>query len=258
LLAAVGLALWRPPPERLGQLAMLAAFTLAGALLALFGQTYQTGADVHELFFAWAALGLPFVLAARWSGTWGAWVIVLNVAFALLCGWLPAQHVLLVLLVGWGFTPPLMFVAALAANLALWVVCEASAGTRLGHVAAPWLGRLLLAAGLGFGTWGAVLEIAGLHEARHGGSGSILLGAVALAAAAVGGYAIRRRRDVFPLAAVAASAIAVGTALLARAFERADAPLFFALTAWLVASSTGAGWLLMERVRCWRQGGTLA
>ena len=35
------------------------AFITTGALLALFGQTYQTGADVYELFLTWALLGLP-------------------------------------------------------------------------------------------------------------------------------------------------------------------------------------------------------
>ena len=36
-------------------------------LLALFGQTYQTGADVYELFLTWALLGLPLAVAAQWS-----------------------------------------------------------------------------------------------------------------------------------------------------------------------------------------------
>jgi uncharacterized membrane protein len=75
LLATVALSLWRPPRARIGRLAMLGAFLLTGALLALFGQTYQTGADVHELFFTWAVLGLPFVLVGQWSVAWGAWTL---------------------------------------------------------------------------------------------------------------------------------------------------------------------------------------
>jgi len=259
LIAAAGVALWRPPPARAGRLGLLAAFVLSGALLALFGQTYQTGADVHELFFAWAALGLPLVIAGRWAVTWGAWALVLNVAFALLCGWLPGGHVLWMLLVGWGLTAPLLFVLPLAVNLALWLACEAAARTRFRDVAAPWLGRFLLAAGIGFGTWGAVVEIApGRHPAGHDGGGWILLAALALAAAGVGAQALRRRRDVFPLAILAGSAIAIGTVLIARAIHGGDAFPFFLITAWLVGSSTGAGWLLMGRLRRWRADGTLA
>lgn len=259
LVAAVGAALWRPPPARAGRLGLLAAFILSGTLLALFGQTYQTGADVHELFFAWAALGLPLVLLGQWAVTWGAWALVLNVAFALLCGWLPGGHVLWALLAGFGFTAPLLFVAPLAVNLALWLGCEAARTTRWRDVAAPWLGRLLLASGFGFGTWGAVVEIASSrHGEMHGGRGWALLATLALAAAGVGAQALGRRRDVFPLAVIAGSAIAIGTVLIARVIGGGDAPVLFVMTAWLIGSSTGAGWLLMGWLRRWRKDGTLA
>jgi uncharacterized membrane protein len=36
-----------------------------GVLLALFGQTYQTGVDPWETFFNWALLMLPWTLPAR-------------------------------------------------------------------------------------------------------------------------------------------------------------------------------------------------
>lgn len=258
LVVAVGLALWRPPRERIGRLAMLGAFVLTGALLALFGQTYQTGADVHELFFAWAGLGLAFVVAGQWAVAWGAWALVLNVAFALVCGWLPQGHVLLTLLLGFGLGGPLLFVGPLAANLGLWAACEASAPTRLRHVVAPWLGRVPLTFAFAFGTWGAIVAIAGpLWDAsgRHDGGG-ILLAALALASAGVGAWALRRRRDVFPLAAIAASVIAVGTAGLVRGLDRArPAAVLFTLAAWVVASSTASAWLLMGRMRRWREDG---
>lgn len=59
----------------------LAAFALTGllcigGLLALIGQTYQTGADPWQLFALWAALALPWALAARHDAVWSAWVIV--------------------------------------------------------------------------------------------------------------------------------------------------------------------------------------
>ena len=57
----------KPPPRFVGRGAVFLAFIATGALLALFGQTYQTGADVYELFLTWALLGLPLVVAAQWS-----------------------------------------------------------------------------------------------------------------------------------------------------------------------------------------------
>lgn len=57
-----------------------------GALLALVGQTYQTGADTWELFALWAALLIPWCLAAASQVLWLLWVLVLNLAVALWLG----------------------------------------------------------------------------------------------------------------------------------------------------------------------------
>src|SRR5690554_4006519 len=87
--ASIGVALWRPPPHALGRYALLMAFIMTGALLALFGQTYQTGADVYELFLSWAMLGVVFAIVGRWSVLWAAWIVVLNTALWLFSGFNP-------------------------------------------------------------------------------------------------------------------------------------------------------------------------
>jgi uncharacterized membrane protein len=69
-LVCVGIALWRPSPGAIGQAALILATLLTGALLALFGQSYQTGADLYELFFTWALLALPFAVAGRSGAQW--------------------------------------------------------------------------------------------------------------------------------------------------------------------------------------------
>lgn len=68
-----------------GALLALAGILL-GALLALLGQTYQTGADTWELFAWWAVLLLPWALASASQAVWLLWVLVLNVAAALWLG----------------------------------------------------------------------------------------------------------------------------------------------------------------------------
>ncbi len=62
---------------------MLVSFLATGALLALVGQTYQTGADTWQLFAAWAVLGLPFAMAARSDAVWTPWVAVVVTAAGL-------------------------------------------------------------------------------------------------------------------------------------------------------------------------------
>lgn len=68
----------------LQQAAVFAASLLVGALLALIGQTYQSGADTYQLFALWALLITPWVLIARMPALWLLLLILLNVALALL------------------------------------------------------------------------------------------------------------------------------------------------------------------------------
>ncbi|PVY76255.1 putative membrane protein DUF2157 [Tamilnaduibacter salinus] len=71
----------RKPRVAAALLAM--ACLLVGALLALFGQTYQTGADPWQLFALWAAVIIPWVAVARNAGLWLFWVGLLNLSVGL-------------------------------------------------------------------------------------------------------------------------------------------------------------------------------
>lgn len=62
----------------LQQLLLLAASLITGALLALVGQVYQTGADSWQLFAAWSALILPWVLISRFAPLWLLWLGLIN------------------------------------------------------------------------------------------------------------------------------------------------------------------------------------
>ncbi|MEQ1513202.1 MAG: DUF2157 domain-containing protein [Lysobacteraceae bacterium] len=66
-----------------GQAALWLAMVLLGGLLALIGQTYQTGADTWELFTLWAALALPWAFAGRHAALWLLWIAVANIALGL-------------------------------------------------------------------------------------------------------------------------------------------------------------------------------
>lgn len=69
--------------SRIGQYALTGASIVVGALWALFGQTYQTGADTWELFAVWGVSILPWVIWGRFAPLWLLWVAVVNVAIAL-------------------------------------------------------------------------------------------------------------------------------------------------------------------------------
>lgn len=75
------LACWRLDLDgTAGKAVLLLLSLLAGALLALTGQIYQTGADTFELFAWWAVLILPWVLVGRFSPLWLVWLALLNLA----------------------------------------------------------------------------------------------------------------------------------------------------------------------------------
>ena len=67
----------------LGKVALLVATLLLGVLLALYGQTYQTGADTWQLFFYWAMLMLPWAIIGRFAAIWIVWGVLINLAIVL-------------------------------------------------------------------------------------------------------------------------------------------------------------------------------
>jgi uncharacterized membrane protein len=75
---------WRFSLDSLiGRTGLLAAAFLTGIILALFGQTYQTGADPYSLFLTWALLILPWVLIGRQVGLWILLQLLLNLTLVL-------------------------------------------------------------------------------------------------------------------------------------------------------------------------------
>ncbi|MGX9463306.1 DUF2157 domain-containing protein [Shewanella sp. A14] len=62
---------------------LLGASIMLGALLALVGQTYQTGADPWQLFAIWAVLILPFAYIAGFDLLWLLMVVLLNISLGL-------------------------------------------------------------------------------------------------------------------------------------------------------------------------------
>jgi len=78
------LAYWKFEEQSAASKASLFIATLSlGVLLALYGQTYQTGADPWQLFFNWALLIIPWVLIGRFPTLWIVWVTLLNISIIL-------------------------------------------------------------------------------------------------------------------------------------------------------------------------------
>src|SRR6185503_6558573 len=76
------------------------------------------------LFLGWALLGLPLAVLANWSVSSAAWLLLLNLALALFCGWHPTGGLLWAML-GWHrFEPATVIIGVALINAALWFLFE--------------------------------------------------------------------------------------------------------------------------------------
>lgn len=248
LVACTAAALWKPAPQLTGRCALLLAFIATGALLALYGQTYQTGADVHELFAGWALLGLAFVIAGRWSLLNASWVIVLNVALLLYYAGSPTGGWLWVALAPWQSTPFLRLLAPALINLALWALAEYGLRRRRSAFGSRWVARLTLVCALGFLTWAGFGTL--VQDSMTGTDAATLISVLLLEAGVIA-WAWLRREDVFPLTLVLASLILLGTVAIGSRSRLEWINLSLVLALWLIASTTLGTRFLMSRVRSW-------
>jgi len=93
-----------------------------GALLALVGQTYQTGADPWQLFATWSLLILPWVFIARATSLWILWGVLINLSAAL---YLQISHGLFGLLI--------------TEKVEIWTFCLLNITLLCGFELAPYL-----------------------------------------------------------------------------------------------------------------------
>jgi len=246
LVGAVAAALLVGLDRLVGQALLIGATVLVGVLLAVVGQVYQTGADSFELFVAWAALILPWTLAARSPAHWLVWLVVTELALTsygeqvlLIDGSITEAHVVMLL----GATTA----AALAAR-------ELAVGRGVAWLGAHWTRLILVFTGLAQLFWPAVSYL------LDGDLDDEPLAIVAFLAALGGlAYFYGAHRSDFAAIAIGVGftdlfLIAVGFKLIEETvgfdwLETAEALLSTGLmVAWCVAS-TGAAALLLQNLQ---------
>lgn len=78
VVACVASSYWLGLHKISGKILLLSASVLLGVLMAVYGQTYQTGADAFELFVGWAALILGWVVVSEFAALWFFWLVLIN------------------------------------------------------------------------------------------------------------------------------------------------------------------------------------
>lgn len=231
-LAATLGALWHFGLDRpAGKATLLLAALLAGALLALIGQTYQTGADTFELFAAWAVAILPWALLGRFAALWVLWLALVNLAVSL---YFQAFHGVL----GMAFGPErqmwVLFALDSSALLAWEVGARAAEWLR-----ERWAPRLIATVAAALATALAVLAI--LDSRAAGWINSMLW--LAWAAATYTAYR-RLIKDVYMLALGALSVIVVSATFVGKQMRFGDAGSFLFMGLFVIGVSAAAGYWL--------------
>ena len=224
-IAAGGLGLRNLP----GRAALLLSGLLFGPLMAIYGQTYQTGADAWELFALWAAVFTVHAALARFGVTWVAWLILVHTAALLFTTQTFAGE-----LVEGDQAVALAVIAV--GDAALVALAQAFLAGSEGAL----LARFAATAGLGLLTTVAALVTAGM-EADASQVPSLILLPVAWAAMAA--VYRRRRPDLFMLFLLAVSVLVVASCLAGHVvFETLD---FEELGLWVMGFLVcGEVWLL--------------
>lgn len=226
---------WRLDVENAaGKAVLLLASLLTGALLALVGQTYQTGADPWELFAVWAVAILPWTVLGRFGALWLFWLLLVNLAAYLHFRTLGGVF-------GWLFDTEQRLWALFCVNTAALLLWEWAGRSGAAWLRERWPVRIVAVASGGAVTALAVLAIL---DFRHGGAGWAMLAWCAWMAAAYFYYS-GRRQDLFVLAGGVLAAIVVATTFLARHVLRDfDAGGFLLIGLAVIGMSAAAGmWL---------------
>jgi uncharacterized membrane protein len=221
-----------------GKVLLLGGSVLVGVLLAVYGQTYQTGADTFELFIGWAVLILGWVIVSEFAALWLVWLILLNIGVILYWHQVgdPAHSIRYEFLC--------LGVAVL--NGAALALREEGVRRGLEWLSSTWLRGILLAGSL------AALSVPTIHLIVDFDSteGVSAFAALAWTIAAVGGYACYRfqLRDMVPLALIVMNACVILLTLIGKVlfhntrFDEGGMFLVFALIILGVVSGA-AFWL---------------
>lgn len=220
--------LWRLGLDRpAGKATLLLAALLAGALLALVGQTYQTGADTFELFAAWAAAIVPWALVGRFPALWVLWLALVNLAVSL---YFQAFHGFLGVALG----PERQMWVLLAVNGTALIAWEITAGLR-----SRWAQRLVAT---GVAAIVTALAVVAIFDPRS----TAWANSLAWLGWAAATYAAYRRlvQDLFMLALGALSVIVVSATFVAKLIELREPGSFLFMGLFVIALSAAAGYWL--------------
>lgn len=234
------LASRRPWHRAVREALLCAAIVLIGVTIAVFGQIYQTGADLYDLFFGWTVLGAPFALAAETAAAPVLWLVVAEIG---LMSWMGTIAV-----PAYGLAPTLANVVLALLNAVILAGWEARGGPGQ-SLFARWPRLLLLTGALMPVFMPSFSYVFGDHVAH----GPLALACFILLVLGAGWTYVRRRPDLAALSITVLFACSLALAALVEStlggnilrLQNIGQQLLLAAEAILVF---GAGAVLLRRL----------
>lgn len=232
LLSAVLVVLLAKASQLIKNILLTGAAVLVGALFAVYGQIYQTGADTYELFIAWTAFVTLWVLATRFAPLWLLYIALVNTTVVLYLGQMAnnLQETTVFLLL---FLLNVFFLAG--AFLANFVKPESKVP--------DWFTNTLALGAVSISTVGIVV---GIFD--EGNPLAPLFAVALLAYAGALWYAIKARRVFYP-ACVSFSIIIIISAFMLDASH--DTGMFLLVSLFIVGAITGTIWQIVKLQKKW-------
>ncbi|HEY8212062.1 MAG TPA: DUF2157 domain-containing protein [Myxococcaceae bacterium] len=198
-IAGAAAGAWQFGRTAAGEASLAAAAVLVGPLLAVYGQTYQTGADAWELFAFWAVLILPWVALARMPTLWLLEIALWNVALPLFSQQRLEYH--------FEEERDPIWVTMAGLDGAAWFLAERLQRSTLSWPKPRWPIRVLAVAAFALASPGAIILVLG-----HSSDAAPWLGAALMAGLAAAAYLLSKRperRDLFILATAGTAVLTV-------------------------------------------------
>jgi uncharacterized membrane protein len=239
LLAAVFTTSYLGFEKLSGKTSLLSASLLTGALLALFGQIYQTGADAYELFLNWSALIAGWVLISQFAVLWLLLLVLLETTVFLYWAQVVGSSWFIL-----DFESALLYLIIFSMNAAALAFWEFFALRRVSWLIGRWIPRTIQSAGFFFLVVPIIILILDSGAFKNDRGLAALLPALYLSSGGIVLWFYRTKTfDLYMIAAVLLSLIVLITVFLGKEIGN-NYSGFLLLSLLIIGLSAGAAaWL---------------
>ena len=213
---------------------------LVGALFAVFGQIYQTGANAYDFFFGWTVFIALWVFVSNFGPMWLLFLVLINISI-----WQYFEQVL-------GHVDEVkMLDLLLIINLLYLVALKVLAHFGKTTSVSRWLERIIVLVSISYLTFNLSFQIVD-HKPM-----SILTILLALIILPLGIYYGRQKKDTFFMAVIGLSIILIILSLIMKSiFEVGDELVAFFITSiYIIGSISGLIFSIIKLNKQWNEDG---